>query len=328
MKTSLAIIAVLLLIAGIAGSVWYRQRAKEETARQEALALQSQVQTLQTELSETRAREQAQRAVPIVPPGNKRVVETANVPAPAPAPNAAPNPAMMNDPETRALLRKQQQQQVAKVMDKLVSTNFARELNLSPEQTARVKELLSAKVLAGADFTTAMLFDGLDDNALAQRGRETKQKMDEAETALRELLGTEGFTALREHEQSQPERDGVKEFRKELESGAEPLNAEQEKSLLAMMSAERQAFPFRVDYSDPAKYDYEHIRDFFSEPNLKTYFEDLQQVNTRIAERAAAFLSPAQIEQLKTAQGDHLEKARLTVKMTTELFNKRRPAQP
>lgn len=325
MKATLGIIAVLLLIAAIAASVWHRQRVSEATAQQESSALRSQMQTLETELAEAHAREQQQRSVPIVPSQTNRVSATANISTPSLATNGAPSPAMLNDPETRALLRKQQQQQVTKAIDKLVSTNFARELNLSPEQTTRVKELLRNRVLAGADFTTAMLFDGLDDNALAQRGRETKQKIDESETALRELLGMDGFNALKEHEQSMPERDGVKEFRKELESSDAPLNAEQEKSLLAAMGAERQAFSFRIDYSDPAKYDYEHIRDFFSEANLQTYFEDLQQVNARIAERATLFLSPTQLEQLKNAQNEHLEKARLTVKMTTELFNKRRP---
>jgi hypothetical protein len=323
MKKALSIVAVLLLIAGVAVSVWRQQRSKEAAAQEQSLVLQSKVQALETDLAESRAREE-QKAIAAQPSLPVRLT-TPTIPAAVPPTNAAPNPAMLNDPETRTLMRKQQQQALAKIADRIVNTNFARDWNLSPEQTARVKELLREKGGAGSDFTTAMLFDGLNDDALAQRGRETKQKIEQSDAALRDLLGADGFKALKEQEHSIGEREGVKRFREELAAGPEPLQKEQETALLAAISTERQAFSFRIDYDDTSKYDYEHIRDFFSEANLQIYFEDLQQLNTRVAERAALLLSPAQLEQLKTTQSDHLEKARLTVKMTTELFNKRRP---
>jgi hypothetical protein len=230
---------------------------------------------------------------------------------------------MLNDPETRALMKKQQDQQIAKLVDRFISSNFVRELNLTPEQTAQVKELVRAKANAGKEVMTAMLFDGLDDAALAQRGRETKQKIDAANASLRELLGTDGFNALTEREHFIDEREFVKRVRGQLGEG-DRWTDDQEKSLLAAMSAERQAFPLRVDLSDSSKIDYEHLREYVSEANLQMHFEDMQQLNTRIAERAALFLSPAQLEMFKAMQQSRLDEARLTTKMTTELFNKRR----
>src|SRR5947199_2283311 len=112
MKTTLSIVAVLLLIAGIALSVWHRQRNKEAAAQEESQAMQSKVQTLETELEQTRAREQKSAEVPLIAaPRN----QSSSV-APAPT-NAPPNPAMLADPATRALMRKQQQQVITKMVD-------------------------------------------------------------------------------------------------------------------------------------------------------------------------------------------------------------------
>jgi hypothetical protein len=169
------------------------------------------------------------------------------------------------------------------------------------------------------------LFDGLDDAALALRGRETKQRILDADASLRQLLGADGFNALTRQERSLEDHERVKRIREELAAAEQPLTRAQQDSLIDAMGAERQGFSFRVDYSDPSTVDFEHIRDVFSEANLQTYFEDLTQLNARIIQRAALFLSAAQLEQLKASQQEQLEQARLTVKMTTELFNKRRP---
>jgi hypothetical protein len=324
MKRTLAITGMLILVAGIAGSLWYRQRVKEATAREQSLALQSQVQTLETELERARTREpHSPAAVPIIstPRANTSVPAPESVPAAA---KAAPNPAMLNDPETRALMRKQQEQALGRLADKIVSKDFSRNWKLLPEQTTQVKDLVREKAAGGKDLLTAMMFDGLDDNALAQRGRETKQRLEQADAALRSLLGADGFNALTAQERSLEDRERVKRFREELAAGEQPLTQPQQESLVAAMSAERQGFTFRVDYSDVSKVDFEHVRDYFSEANLQTYFEDMQQLNARIVERAGLFLSPAQLEALKIAQNNQMEQARLTVKMTTELFNKRR----
>ena len=171
----------------------------------------------------------------------------------------------------------------------------------------------------------AMLFDGLDDAALAQRGRETKQRLLNADAALQNLLGADGFNALTQQERALEIGERGKRIREEFATAEQPLTRPQYESLLDAMNAERQAFSFRVDYSDPSKFDFEHIREGFSEANLQIYFEDLQQLNARVAERAVLFLSPGQLEQLKASQQSQIERARLTVKMTTELFNRGRP---
>jgi hypothetical protein len=323
MKAGLCVL-VLVLIGGIAGSMWLGNKRDAERQRRAAAELQSQVQALEQELEEKRIRERETASVP--PPIIQNTSERRSIesqPAAMPA-KAAPTPAVLKDPETRALMRKQQEQGLAKFADKMINAEFARTWNLPEEAAAKAKELFRERAGAGKDLLNTMMFDGLDDDALAQRGRETKQRIDSAETGLRQLLGNEGFDALKEQERAHEDRDRMRRVREELASTAEPLSKEQEEWLVTTFATERKGFSFRVDFGDPSKVDFERVRDHFSEPNLQMHFEDLQQFNARIAERAAQFLSSAQLEQFKTAQNNQLDRARLTVKMTTELFNKRR----
>src|SRR6185436_15426621 len=124
MKTP-AIIGVSLLLLGVAGTGWLRQRQKEQAAQQQAAALQSQVQSLESELARKQdAAPHTAREFP-APPSQRANSAVATAPAVAPADGkAAPNPAMLNDPETRALMRKQQDIALAKMADKLVSKDF------------------------------------------------------------------------------------------------------------------------------------------------------------------------------------------------------------
>jgi hypothetical protein len=310
---------VLLLGVAIAGVVWQVQRNRARAAQEQAAALQAEREA-QSKMAELRSR--SEQTKPVAPLTNASVQPKSQAVAPT---NAVANKAaMMNDPETRALMRKQKQQQISKAVDRFVSTNFIAKWNLTPEQAQRVKDLVGVKLSEGNDLMMAMMFDGLDDAALAKRGNEAKQVVENANAALRDALGEDGFKALNEREQALAEQDRVRRMREEFKTLGEPLTGDQEKALLAAMSTERQAFSFRVDFSDLTKVDYANLRDFFSEPNLQKYYEDMQQLNARVEQRAAAILSAAQLKEFTTLQTDHLDRARLTVKMTTEIFNKRR----
>jgi len=321
-KPVLFFAVILLLVASIAGVVWQRQRAREAASRATSATLQARVEALESELVEKETREPQRSAeVPVQTPPARTNVAAALANSP---PESSPPPALLKDPETRAMMQKQQAKAIARMADKVVSKDFIRDRNLTAEQAEQVKSLIREKAAAGQDLLTSMMFDGLDDAALAQRGRETKQRLEAADDALRGMVGADGLAALKEQERGLEDSQRLKRIREEMVAADLPLTESQQESLGAAMGLERQSFSFRVDYSDPSKVDFEHIRDHFSEENLQIYFEDMQELNARIAERAALFLSPGQIERFNTAQENHLEQARLTVKMTTELFNRGR----
>jgi hypothetical protein len=319
MKAKLVLATFVALTLGVGGLAWYQHRLKAAAERERVGVLQSRVQTLESELFESRASARA-----TVPDASVVPVSALQTAASNPKSKPAPNPALLQNPETRALMRKQQEQQIASHADKLIDKNFARDWKLSEEQTIEAKALIREKIAAGKDMLNAMLFDGLDDAALAQRGRETKQRIGQSDATLRSLLGPKGFDALIQRRRSLENDQRVKRIRDELAAADRALTKEQYDALIATVGLERQAFPFRVDYNDPLKVDFERLREFFSEATLQMYVEDMLQFNARVAERAALFLSPEQLDHFKTSQQDQIEEAQLRVRTTTELFNKRR----
>jgi hypothetical protein len=318
-----AVICIGLIAAfgvAIGGIVWKRQHTEKTGQEIRAAALQSEIQTLQAQLAEKEARASHREPSITSIPTSTLAAPATNAAAPATKPNAA----MLQDPETRALMRKQQEQALTRLADKLIDKNFVREWNLNPDQINQVKAMVREKAAAGKDMLNAMMFDGLDDDALAARGRETKERIGQADAQLQAVLGAGGVEALKDQERSFEAQQRVRRIGEELATVERPLTSPQKESLLETISSETRAYPFRVDLSDPMKVDFERIRDFFSEANMELYFEDMQQLNARIVDRATLYLTPEQVTQLKTTQQNQTEQARLTVKMTTELFNKPR----
>jgi hypothetical protein len=316
MNVPLKLVAVVFLAAGVGALVWQQQRRTDSAAAIEGERLDAKGESSKSDPTLLNAKSEPADAV--------REPVARNISPPEPAKPGTPKSALLKDPETRALMQKQQEQALTKHAEKIINKDFIRDWNLGSEQAAQVKDAFREKTAAGKDLLAAMMFDGLDDAALAERGRETKRRIEESNAELRRLLGPAGFDALTEKDRFQETSDRAKRLRDELAAAEQSLSKAQYESLIEAMNVERQGFSFRVDFNDPLKCDLEHIRDHFSESNFQMYFEDMQQLNARIAERAALFLTPAQSEQLQAAQSSQLEQSRLTVKMTTELFNRRK----
>ena len=311
MRVVICIGLIAAFVVGIGGMIWKRQHTEKTAQEMRAATLQSEIQTLQSQLAEKEAREAKADA--------KSIASTPTSTVPAPATNVAAPPA-----KPGAAMRKQQEQQLTRLADMLIDKNFVREWNLTPDQINQVKALVREKAAAGKDMLNAMMFDGLEDDALAARGRETKERIAQADAQLQAVLGAGGVDAIKERERAIEAQQRVRRIGEEMATAEHPLTKPQKETLIETISSETRAYPFRVDLSDPMKVDFERIREFFSEPNMELYFEDMQQLNARIVDRAALYLTPEQVAQLKTTQQNQTEQARLTVKMTTELFNKPR----
>jgi hypothetical protein len=221
------------------------------------------------------------------------------------------------------MMKKQQMENVERQAGKVVNAEFIRQLGLNSDQATYLKELLKKKYGPGADITMEMMAGELGDAQMAELGRQFKQQMAEADSQIKAFLGEDAYKHFEWQEKSQEERSRVKDLQKKLADLGQPLAPEQEAALLAAMVEERQKFKFKVDYSDPRNYDYEHLHEFFGEENLEHYYRDMLQLNEQISQRAQAFLTPEQSNHFKTMQQDQLEKGKVVVRMTNALFGKR-----
>src|SRR6185295_14326297 len=117
MKT-LILITASLLVLGVTGTVWLRQRQKEQVVQEQTSVLQSQVQSLESELAQKQiaAPPAASEPLALLSPRTNAVAADAPT-APSADGKSPPNPALLNDPETRALMRKQQDLALARMAD-------------------------------------------------------------------------------------------------------------------------------------------------------------------------------------------------------------------
>jgi hypothetical protein len=241
-----------------------------------------------------------------------------------PEPQSKSDGSLIKDPETRALMRKQQLQQIRKQVDRFVDTNLIARLSLTSEQGTLLKDLVMKKHSGHAEFMAGLMTGELEGDSLRQAGRQVKERLLATEGEIQQFLGPERYQAFLDEEKAQEFRTGVKSVSDELKKSGHEFSVEQREQLLATMLDERRNFPFAAGFGDPMTIDFENFHDHFSDANLDRYMNDVQAFNERVRQRAAAFLTPEQIEEMKTAQQNHLEQAKVTVKLTNALFAKRR----
>ncbi|HEY0550163.1 MAG TPA: hypothetical protein VGF13_11230, partial [Verrucomicrobiae bacterium] len=240
------------------------------------------------------------------------------------APETKSNEPLIKDPETRALMRKQQLKNLRGQVDKLVNTNLAARLALTDEQTVSLKELVMKKHSNHAEFTVSLMAGEWDEAAQRQAGRQVKEQLLAAEQDIRQFLGPERYELLLKEEKAEEFRIGIKALGDELKKTERDFSAEQREQLLATMMAERGNFPFAATFGDPLKIDFENFHEHFSDENVERYFTEVQAFNERVRQEASAFLTPEQMDAMKEAQQSRVDQAKVTVKLTNALFAKKR----
>jgi hypothetical protein len=321
--------AAVVTLAFLAIQQRARTRAAEErAAASEAAARSAEAQAKANEEAAAQKEDAWRRSEARLEESTVRLAKlnasTSQTPTNRLQPETTSDGLLIKDPETRALMRKQQLQQIRKQVEKFVDTNLMARLALTPEQTSFLKKLVTKKHSGHAAFMAGLMTGELEGDAMRQAGREVKEQLLAAEQDIRQFLGPERYEAFQAEQKAQELRTGMKVVSDELKKAGREFSAEQSDQLLATMLDERRNFPFAAGFGDPLTIDFENFHDHFSDANLDRYLNDVQAFNERVRQRAAAFLTPEQIEEMKTAQQNHLEQAKVTVKLTNALFAKRR----
>ena len=329
---------VTLIIAGavlVLAFIAVQQRAKYNAADGRAMALASAARLAEGQAKANRdaaaEKENELRRTRAQLDENEARLAKLNATAASPAAltNGSPSEAksdgpLIKDPETRALMRKQQLQQIRRQVDRFMNTNLMARLFLTEEQTAFLKELVMKKHCGHAEFMAGLMSGELEGGSLRAAGKEVNSQLLATEQEIRQFLGAERYQMFQEQEKAQEFRAGVKTVSDELKTSGREFAGDQQEQLLAVMLDERRNFPYAAGFGDPLTIDFENFHDHFSDANLDRYLNDVQAFNERVRQRAAAFLTPEQIELMKTAQQNHLDQAKVTVKLTNALFARRR----
>lgn len=235
----------------------------------------------------------------------------------------SPMAAMMRDPSMRDTMKRQGQDGARRAAKQLLTTNLMQRLALDETQAAALTNLVLKKSSLGFDFMFSMMTGELDEAGLAAQGRKTREEMNAADAGVRALLGDERYQTFESAEKSQPERDRVRNFSARLAESGTPLPVDAQEQLVAVLFEERQKFSFTVDYNDPLKFDYEHLREYFSDERIDAFFAESEQLNERILARVQSLLTPEQAEVLRGALRDQVQKGRFTAKSTNAMLGQR-----
>lgn len=144
---------------------------------------------------------------------------------------------LMNKPEFQALLTSQQKS----TLDRTYAALF-RTLNLSPEQTERLKNLLVEKQNTALDVLEAARAQGIDPRDNPEEFQKFLQNArNEVDAAIRSAIGDAAFAQLQTFEQTLPQRGVVGELQQRLAYSGNSLSIEQENQLVQILAANQPA---------------------------------------------------------------------------------------
>ena len=251
-------------------------------------------------------------------PAHPQVAATETAPAEAKVQTATASQApmqdlakMMKNPGMKDMIRAQQKGQ----QDMMYGSLF-KCLQLSDAELENFKGVLLDKQMALVDSSMDMMSGAAtpeEKKAAAEKMKETTAAYD---AKIKELLGDDNYAVYKSFEDTQAERMQVTLFKGSL-SGVDQMSDEQEDSLIRAMHDERSNFRSAVSgfddkqSADPAQFTPERITQMLAES---------AKLQEQYVAKAAAILTPSQLEQFKANQKQQLAMQEMGMKMAAKMF--------
>ena len=224
---------------------------------------------------------------------------------------------MLKTPEMRELVRSQQKAFMGGFIDQSYGA-FFKQLNLMPEQTATLKNLIEKKSLAAGAMGMSMLDGDLDAAKRKELAQQVKETNEATDAEIKQFLGDENYAQFQAYEKTQPERMHMSQLKSQLAGAGAPLSSEQEAQLILALSEERQNFKFTTDYNDQSKFTGDFAA-YFTDDKLNAFSQEKAQLDERSLVRAREILTAEQFasyEKFQTAQREmQLNAMRMAAKM-------------
>jgi hypothetical protein len=192
------------------------------------------------------------------------------------------------------------------------------QLNLTPEQSAALKDLLQKKMLANTDAGMSMMDGSLDATQRADLAKQIKNQTDDFDAQIKQLLGDDNYPAFQAYEKTTPDRTTVSQFSDQL-SGTAALNPDQQQQLIQMMSDERNNFKWTTDYNNKAAFNGDYSA-MFSEDKITQFAKEKEQLDQQTFARARQILNPEQLVAFQQFQASQRELQLAGMKMAAQMF--------
>ena len=331
-------IGILLIATMVFGSMYLQQTRKARQAQANAEGLQenlnaqhadfeqqqTQAERLRNQLDQARAdtaakeREAARLRRRLENPTNQPAAPTTLSSTPSPRTKTAnPLAQMFKNPEMKEMILNQQKPALSAMLDKNYGRLFS-DLQLRPEQTATLKDLILQKQMGAVEMGLSMLSEEQDATQRNERMQQMKAANDTADAQIKQFLGDDNFQQYQAYEKTMSERMAVSGFKEQLSGGPTAISDEQEQQLIQAMSQQRENFKFSTDLSDKSKFTGD-ITTQFTEEKMNAYMQELSQLNQQYLSRAQGILQPEQAasfeQYLKNQQALQKAGMQMAVKM-------------
>jgi hypothetical protein len=218
---------------------------------------------------------------------------------------------MMKDPAMREMMREQQ-----KAVINMMYGGLYKELNLSPEEKDRLKELLTDAQLGNMDAAQGLLGGTADAATKAAATKAVEDAKKQADAGIKALLGEGRFAQYEEYQKSVGERMQIDQFKSQIAADGPPLRDEQSAQLLQIMKEEKLALPPVI----PTDQNQIPDQDSFTAEKVEGQLKWMEQYNARVTDRARAVLTPEQFASYQKFQEQQQSMQKLGMQMARQMF--------
>lgn len=315
MKKNLLLVVLLMAVAALAIAVARQNQQITQMKEELASASVEKAKTAPVPAPKKELSEPLPKASPVEP------VPTAP-PSLVPAPNAPVSTGgavsnyfsslagMMKDPQVKEMMRVQQKMALAKMYGSL-----SKYLDLPATKQDALKELLADRQMAMAEAGLSMMSGSESERKRATE--EVKALKADYDKKIQDLLGPQDYEVFQDYEKTVGERVQLQMFKDALPADA-ALTEQQEDDLITAMYEERKALPpsslMNNQTPDPSQ---------MTEERIAETLKQIEQLQQRYADRAAAILNPAQLEQFTKWQQQFSTMQAAGLKMAAQVFGKK-----
>jgi hypothetical protein len=218
----------------------------------------------------------------------------------------------------KEMIKSSQKAFMGPMLDKQYAALF-QQLNLTPDQTAALKDLLQKKMSAGTDAGMSLLDGSLNAAQRADLAKQMKSETDDYDAQIKQFLGDENYQMFQAYEKTTPDRMTVSQFSDQLSGGATPLSPDQQQQLIQMMSDERNNFKWTADYNNKNSLNGDYAS-MFSEDKINQFAKEKEQLDQQVLARARQILTAEQLASFQQFQTAQRELQIAGMKMAAQMF--------
>jgi len=301
-----------------------RMQEEIRALKQQQEPLTEQVQQLRQE------RDQARRSLSVLRRENKQPRDQA-AQLQGPAAQASTSTSsnsfggladMMKDPQMKDMIRAQQKMALNKTYGALFKY-----LNLPADKLDALKDLILDHEMATMNAGMAMMTGSGSESERKQATEDLMKLQSDYDKKIQDLLGAQNYQAFKDYEATAVERMDVQDFEGTL-SGETALTDQQEQDLIVAMHGALNALRDSALLNRQNQTLDQTLASHFSEEGIAEQIKQMEQLQQAYVNRAAAILTPAQLEQFTQWEQQQSATQAAQMKMAAQMFRNKSAPQP